>query len=359
MADARRLIMATQNWLGPNPLAGDPTSAPPPPSGGYDLRPLSVGEILDRVFSLYRSHFWFLCGLASVSASVSVATGILRLIFLHYSTPTVASPAYSMSVAAIAMVQAGCYLMAYSLTLAATTIAVNAFYLGEPTSMEIALRSALPLWMRCLGIAFWQGWSALWVFFVLLLLLIPVALIPGTRGAGPILAGVLLFIGFFAGIVYGVIAYLRNSLAVPAAVVEGLRVRAAMRRSKTLATGRIGRIFLLILLVYVLWLIAGIIEVPFALLAVRSHAAQQFLMQAVVLAVNFVVTSLVGPIAAIGLCLFYFDERVRREGFDIEMLLRSASAPPPSTPSLSTQPLAEPVPLADLSGDPHPTPEQL
>jgi len=44
-----------------------------------------------------------------------------------------------------------------------------------------------------------------------------------------------------------------------------------------------------------------------------------------VLAITFIVTTVVGPIAAIGLCLFYFDERVRREGFDIEMLLRNAS----------------------------------
>ncbi|MBV8672237.1 MAG: hypothetical protein JOZ33_02275, partial [Acidobacteriaceae bacterium] len=31
--------------------------------------------------------------------------------------------------------------------------------------------------------------------------------------------------------------------------------------------------------------------------------------------------TLVGPIGAIAVCLFYFDERVRREGFDIEWMM--------------------------------------
>ena len=48
-------------------------------SGGYDLRPLTVGEILDRVFSLYRGHFWFFAGLSAASAGVNALLGIVRL----------------------------------------------------------------------------------------------------------------------------------------------------------------------------------------------------------------------------------------------------------------------------------------
>jgi hypothetical protein len=171
-------------------------------------------------------------------------------------------------------------------------------------------------------------------------------------GAG-IAIGLFLFVGFIAGFIYGIIAYLRNSLALPAAVVENLKVRAAMRRSKNLATGRIGRIFLLLLLVYVLWVVATFIQLPFVFLAARAGQAQQFLMQGIMLGINFIVTTLVGPIAAIGLCLFYFDERVRREGFDIEMLLRGASIPTEPTPYPP-----EPAVLANPSDDPQPAPEQ-
>jgi hypothetical protein len=348
--------MATQDWLGPpqHPGESTPASPLPAPIRGYELRPLAVGEILDRVFSLYRAHFWLLVGLSAVSAGVSVAVAILRLVFLHFSPLKITSPgsagvSYIIFNSAIAFVQGGAYLIAYSLTLAATTSAVNALYLGEPTSMGIALRTARRLWLRCMGITFWQGWSAAWAF-LLLLILIPIGLIPGMRGVGGFGTGILFFLGILAGTVYGVIAYLRNSLAVPAAVVEDLGVRAAMRRSKRLATGRIGRIFLLFLLMYALLLVTAIITVPLALILAKSPAAEHFVLQGIILAVNFMSTSVVGPIAAIGLCLFYFDERVRREGFDIEVLLKDASisSPPPA-----------PVIAAGPSDDAYPTQEQI
>jgi len=320
--------MATQDWL-QHPHAVDSTPVPPPPTPvqGYELRPLAVGEVLDRVFSLYRAHFWLLVGLSAVSAGVSVAVAILRLIFLHFSALTIASPAFALINGILTIVQLGAYLIAYSLTLAATTSAVNAIYLGAPTSMGIALSTARRLWLRCMGVTFWQGWSAAWAF----LLLIPIAFIPGVRSTGAVGVGLVFLLGILAGTVYGVIAYLRNSLAVPAEVVEDLGVRAAMRRSKNLATGRIGRIFLLFLLMYALSLVTAIITVPLALILAKSPATEHVVLQGIILAVNFVSTSLVGPIAAIGLCLFYFDERVRREGFDIEVLLRDASisSPPP------------------------------
>ena len=311
----------------------------------YLRSPLAVGEVLDRVFSLYRAHFWLLVGLSVVAAGVSVAVAILRLIVLHYSALTVASPAFALANGVIAIVQGGAYLIAYSLTLAATTSAVNALYLGEPTSMGIALRTARRLWLRCMGITFWQGWSAVWAFVLLGVL---IGLIPGLRSAGFVGTGILFFLGILVCGVYGVIAYLRNSLAVPAAVVEDLGVRAAMRRSKRLATDRMFRIFLLFLLMYALSIVTAIITVPLALILAKSPAAEHFVLQGIILAVNFMSTSLVGPIAAIGLCLFYFDERVRREGFDIEVLLRDASiSSPPPAPVIAASPSDDAHPILE------------
>jgi hypothetical protein len=344
----QKVHMETQDWLSPIPPPPDPASAPPLQQG-YDLRPLSAGEVLDRVFSLYRSHFWFFAGLSAASAGVNAGIGILRLVYMHFVNYSMRSPSHLLIVGGTSVVQGVVYLIAYSITLAATTFAVNAFYLGQPTTLGVALTVARQIWLRCLGVSIWQAWSAMWVF---LLLILPVFLIPGMTGAG-IAIGLFLFVGFIAGFIYGIIAYLRNSLALPAAVVENLKVRAAMRRSKNLATGRIGRIFLLLLLVYVLWVVATFIQLPFVFLAARAGQAQQFLMQGIMLGINFIVTTLVGPIAAIGLCLFYFDERVRREGFDIEMLLRGASIPTEPTPYPP-----EPAVLANPSDDPQPAPEQ-
>jgi uncharacterized membrane protein len=137
---------------------------------------------------------------------------------------------------------------------------------------------------------------------------------------------VALLVAFALGsFVYGIIAYIRNSLAIPAAVMENLTVRAAMRRSKVLVAGRKGRIFLLGLLMIALYMVAGVLQMPFALLILHSRSAEQVLVQVISLLVAFLCSSLIGPVAAIALCLFYIDERVRREAFDIEFLMDKTS----------------------------------
>ena len=38
----------------------------------YALRPLSLGEILDRSFAVYRANFWLFVGIGSLSAVVQL-----------------------------------------------------------------------------------------------------------------------------------------------------------------------------------------------------------------------------------------------------------------------------------------------
>ena len=187
--------------------------------------------------------------------------------------------------------------------------------------MGAALRAVRGHWVRYCLISLWQSWSGGWMF---LLLIAPVVLIPtlGIKLNG-LVAVLMVFV--LASFVYGVIAYIRNSLAIPAAVMENLKVRASMRRSKVLVAGRKGRIFLLGLLMIALYVVAGVLQMPFALLILHSRSAEHVLVQVISLLVAFLCSSLIGPVAAIALCLFYIDERVRREAFDIEFLMNRNS----------------------------------
>jgi hypothetical protein len=87
-------------------------------------------------------------------------------------------------------------------------------------------------------------------------------------------------------------------------------------------------------------LVIGAIQTPLALIALRSRGAQAFVTHAISLSLSFVTGTLVGPIGAIAICLFYIDERVRREGFDIEWMMTkiapatAAPAPPSEERSL-------------------------
>jgi hypothetical protein len=295
----------------------------PQPAVRHELRPLTTGEILDRTFFLYRSNFWLYVGLASIAAGSSVLASVGKLAYLHFyaRVPSTSSKAMIVS-SAIAVVGALVYFAVYSVTHAATVSAVSALYLDEETSMGAALGTVRRHWARYCLISLWQSWSGGWI---VLLLIAPVVLIPalGIKNLNGLVAVLVVFV--LAGFVYGVIAYIRNSLAIPAAVIENLRVRAAMRRSKVLMAGRKGRIFLLGLLMVALYMVAGALQMPFALLIVHSRSAEHVLVQVISLLVAFLTSSLIGPVAAIALYLFYIDERVRREAFDIELLMNKTS----------------------------------
>jgi hypothetical protein len=315
--------------------ASAPPPSPAPPPAMYELRPLSTGEILDRTFSLYRRRFWLYCGLSALAAAFSTLLQLIRLTLLG------GPPRLGAAQAPRALVLGGAatlatvllYLLAYAITQAATISAVSSVYLGHETSMGKALKVVRQKWWRYILIALWQGWSAVWVF---LLLFFPAVILMGLRVGGLETLGVMLIFLSLAALAYGVVAYIRNSLAVPASVFEGLKVRAAMRRSKALAAGRKGSIFLLMILLYVLSLVAGMLQGPFVLLLTSSDAGKRFMAQGLSLAVVFVSNSLIGPVGAIALCLFYIDQRVRKEGFDIEALmdptLGSGVPKPPAPP---------------------------
>ena len=42
-----------------------------------DLRPLSLGELLDRTFTLYRNHFWLFVGIMAVPQLLILAIGLV------------------------------------------------------------------------------------------------------------------------------------------------------------------------------------------------------------------------------------------------------------------------------------------
>ena len=125
-------------------------------------------------------------------------------------------------------------------------------------------------------------------------------------------------------------------------MVEELKVRKAMRRSKVLAAGAKGRIFVVYLITWCLFLVVGMVEMPLAMIvgfgALKGE--RHVLLQVAILCVNFMAHSMVTPVLMIGLSLVYFDQRVRQDGLDLLLMLdggagagvngagASSSAPP-------------------------------
>ncbi len=317
--------MAEQDWLAhsPAPLASAYDSVTTVPSWvppAYELRPLTLGELLDRTFALYRSRFWMFAGIASIAAVVELAAGGTgRVAVHHYSSDPATVYAAGLGVTYVA---AFLYFFVYCVTQAATCFALAEVYLGRPATIASSFRAVRGKWYAWIGIGWWQALSAGWPLMAVFVPFVALSAFKNRLGtAGSVVLAVVALLGFLPALVYGVIAYIRNSLAIPAKVVEGQTVRQSMRRSKTLAAGTKGRIAVLGLIVFALQMVAGMMSLPFAVMTAGFKTGTHVFAEMAVLMITFLAHTVVTPIVSIGLCLIYFDQRVRREAFDIEVLL--------------------------------------
>ncbi len=280
-------------------------------------------------------------------AGVSVITQSVRLWYAAHESLHVHHGAelYRVQIitALMALLSAILSLVLYGITQAATTWSVSAVYLGEPASIGAAYSVAGKHWLRYTLIALRQIWAFLWLPLLLLMVGIVPLVMPGHKSRG--LLGIAIFLSLVS-LVYSFWSYIRLSLGIPAAVVESLDVRGSLRRSKQLLADRKVRILLLLIFLFALYMVVGAIQAPLAVIAVRTRGAHAFVTQAISLALGFVSGTIVGPIGAIAICLFYIDERIRREGFDIEWMMKKVAPAEDTAPSPLQTPGSEENPTA-------------
>lgn len=311
------------------------------------LRPLSLGEILDRTAELYRKNFLLLAGISSFYAGILLVLGLVQVVVQHEFS------AAHMNAGLIAAAVAGIVLLVLvglvcgGVAVAANTRAVGWLHLGEPASIGAAYRAVLPrtgryvwlltiiyflAWFPCVLV--YASYAVLVLHYVRTMgLLEPHPTHAMDPGSALILLGasvtfIFLLLGFG---IYGIIMSLRYSLAVPACTVENLKARPAIKRSVQLSKGSRGRIFMLGLLVVVIQLgLAGLTQGFFIVAGIRHHGILPLWMSVTQQFIAFLTNTFVGPIYATGFTLFYFDQRVRKEGFDIEHMMQAAGLTAPS-----------------------------
>lgn len=265
------------------------------------LRPMTLGQVLDTTFSLYKRNFWLFVGITSIPflAVLILQVGAAAL-QLSRPSPQPASPA----LASGAIVGGIVFLLAYFLLAgaaqAATIFAVSDLYLGRAATVRGSFRKV--------------GGKAFRVILVLLLV------------------GLAVGVGFLLLIIPGIILFCRTAVAVPASMLEDTKAVGSIERSMQLTKGFAMQIFLIFLLVWVLSYIALLIfQVPFAYLqGATAHARQTlvFGMLALQHLSSFLSNVLVGPIGTIAFSLMYYNLRVRKEAFDIQHLMNSLPASP-------------------------------
>jgi len=259
------------------------------------LRPLSTGELLDRTFSLYRSHFGLFIGIFALPHLAVLAFQCVGIAFQ--------SPGNQLSNILMTLVWSmGALLLTVIVSAAsqaATVVAVSQVHLDRPASV-------MDSFSRVKG----EIGGVIWLSFLVGL------------GVGA---------GFIALIVPGVLLALMWSLAVPAKILENRGATDAMSRSSDLTKGDRGRIFVIWLLFIVLSIgISLLLQWPVELAAgVSSRGALQrttAIWQVASLVATFVSECLVGPLGTIAFSLLYYDERVRKEAFDLQLMMTTLDA---------------------------------
>ena len=311
-----------------------------------NLRPLTLGEILDRTAQLYRTHFLLFAGIASVYSGALLVLGFLQIgIQEVLRMQHMAAQVLWSSLAGILLVWPVA-IVAGGLSIAANNRAVAWLYMGQPATIRGAYASIRPRIGRYLGLMtmttliVWVPFAVVYAGYIVFTLLYikPKGFFsPQASQLDPqsalIFLGVTLLFGLLliAGLVYATLMGLRYSLSVPACVVEDVKARQAMRRSIELSKGARGRIFLLALLVVAVQMGLGLItQLVFVVDAFKHHGELPATIRALQQVVAFFTNTFVGPIYATGFTLFYYDQRIRKEGFDIEWLMQGAGMGGPS-----------------------------
>lgn len=266
-----------------------------------ELRPLTLGELLDKTFSLYRTHFTLFIGIALIPGlfffAVSLAQSFIQTIAEGAQRdPGAAAGALMAMLVSLAVLFVGFafYLYAYFLSMGATVFAVSDLYLGRTTSIREAYGRIRGLAGR--------------VFNVM------------------ISAGVRVFLGFLLLILPGIFLAIRYSLALPASVLENLRATDALKRSAELVEGTGGRILMILVLNVILTYVAiAVLQLPLAMVGFATGSP--FLTGLLNSIGELLATVLVAPVSTIAIGLQYYDARVRKEAFDLQHMMQALEAP--------------------------------
>ena len=327
------------------------------------LAPLGAGDLIDRTVRLYRRHFWALIRASAPPIVVTAIGVVLWTIGLRELSATASGrllAVYFIATAAgLVLILVG-YLLHLIVMGGASRSLVSHLLWNEPVTAHDIYRTVFARFWKLLGATFLVGlWLSIsfgvaavaWYFVVLVVVLVSVllgaTLLPYWLAA--IIAIALVLMSAFGALylfflLAGRLAYVPQVL-----LVEGRGVFDAIGRSVSLARGNIRRLMamfvftifttysaLMLLLIPLGWYgyLNGVD--PFSL-----NPQDQPLWYAIgSQVVGQCASILLTPVWMLGLSLLYVDERVRHEGYDIELMAARAFGEMPTLDDGTLAPIA-------------------
>ena len=285
------------------------------------LRPLGIGEILDVAIKIYRARFGVLVKAVSVVLfPVFILAALIRISIpvsddILVETQPGAVPEIDFSelwpILAAGLVILVLLYLASQLATGACFKAVSGAYLDEEADWKDSLRFGRS-----------KVGSLVWLSFLTFICLIPAVLLC-------VLPAVYLWVAW--------------AVAAPVLLLEDLRGRKAMKRSRWLVKGRFWPTFAVLVLIAMLTFIVQMVfsSILAGVLGVGGNEVALAVAEAIGQTASAVLTT---PLSAAVLTVLYFDLRVRKEGFDLELLSRRMGVDPVTVANPAFLPPAMPAP---------------
>ena len=302
------------------------------------LRPMRLGELLDRAFGLYRGHFRLFTGIMVAPALVMAAFGIL---IQAMQEPTLAaqvsrqplSPAQILEamsrIGPVVILVTATYGIFITLAQGATVFAMSQVFFGRPATIGSVYRAARARFWRMAGLYF-LVLLRIFLYFVLAGVLVGIfaALLAVVNRIAALL---FLWPAIVAMLVLCVFLVIRYCLAMPVLLLEDARITGAIARGVSLLRGHRLRAFLIFLTVTVV-AYAGILlfSAPFTMAQFYLIAKGTFpplWLRATGAVVGGLSQILTLPLGIIAFVVLYIDIRVRKEALDLQLMIGSLGAP--------------------------------
>jgi hypothetical protein len=304
------------------------------------LAPLGAGDLIDRAVRLYRHHFLTLIGIAAPPVLVSALGSTITTIAWRQLTATSSDVNMAfyvlMLMVGIAVIICGSLFSVVVMGGSTRTLVAHLLW-NEPVTARATYRAVKSRFWGLLGasvlVALWLAFAALLafmasmvVFGVMVFVMAFAAMLSGWLaavlwGVGTVVAIVAASILFF--FLAGRMAYVPQAM-----LVEGKTVFASIGRSFSLAGGNVRRLMamtlftffatysaLMLLMIPLGWYgyLNGVDLSPFG----STSPTWYSIGYEVILQCSHI---LLAPIWMLGFSLLYVDERVRHEGYDIELM---------------------------------------
>ncbi|HWG20299.1 MAG TPA: hypothetical protein VG225_07185 [Terracidiphilus sp.] len=291
-----------------------------------ELRPMSVGEILDRAIQMMKANLGLFVGIAVLPDLANLGYS-LALQYEQRGAGSFSGKGVALLPIIVLWVA---YMVLIAMAAAAKCWAASQLLLGRPATVRSAYGAFKKRKGRLVGLGLLQGILSFWPMIPASIVLgIGLELMKPLMGQS---SGGVMFVGMVLLLLLACAPlYARYLLAFPATAVLDLDANASLRRSVELGRGFRWKVFWAFALpVGIGIIVAGGSGALISLLQswhvlwTPVSAQARFFWSAIGMLGTFAINLVCGPLGSIALTLTYYDLCVRKEGLDIVHLMEHA-----------------------------------